>query len=385
MRATHELPPPAMTPSPVISIDAMGGDGGPAQAVAGLARVIRKAPGLRFLLHGDRAVLEPLLARRPAVAACAEIRHADDAVRMDDQPARAIRDRRGSSMWRALEAVRDGEAGVAISAGNTGALLAMSVLILRKAPGVDRPAIAVHWPADRPEGYNTVLDVGADLKADAHHLAQYAIMGAEYARLSLHIAEPRVGLLNLGTEPNKGPEELRHAARLIEAAAAREGAGFRYVGFVEGAHIPGSDVDVIVTDGFTGNIALKTAEGTAAMIRAALKEAFRSTWMSRIASLFAYTSLQRLRRRIDPRRVNGGVFLGLNGAVVKSHGGADAVGFASAVRLAAAMAERDFSAHVADQLGRLVPRPAVEAARETARPQAEGASGGASEGASRES
>jgi glycerol-3-phosphate acyltransferase PlsX len=344
-----------MTGSPVISIDAMGGDRGPAQAVAGLARVLKKAPGARFLVHGDAEVLRPLLARRRALAEASEIRHAPDTVRMDERPSRALREKRQSSMWHALEAVRSGEASVAVSAGNTGALLAMSVLILRKAPGVDRPAIAVHWPADRPEGYNTVLDVGADLRADPHQLAQYAVMGAEYARVSLGIAHPRVGLLNLGTEPTKGPEELREAAALIGALAGRPEAAFDYVGFVEGAHIPTNAVDVIVTDGFTGNIALKTAEGTAAMIRTALKQAFRSTPLSRLAGLFAYTSLQRLKKRIDPRRVNGGVFLGLDGAVVKSHGGADAIGFAAAVRLGLAMAERDFARHVAQQLVRLEP------------------------------
>lgn len=346
-------PPPAPAPSTVISIDAMGGDRGPAQVVAGLDRILRKEPGLRFLLHGDREALARLVERRGRLAAASEIVHAPDIVRMDDKPARALRERRDSSMWHAIEAVRAGRARVAISAGNTGALLAMSVLLLRKAPGVDRPAIAVHWPANRPERYNTVLDVGADLRASPQNLLEYAVMGAEYARLSMRIDRPRVGLLNLGTEPTKGPEDLHEAARLIGAAARSREAGFDFVGFVEGSDICGSAADVIVTDGFTGNIALKTAEGTAAFIRQALKDAFRSTWMSRVAALFAMTSLARLRKRIDPRRVNGGVFLGLQGSVVKSHGSADALGFASAVGLAARMAESDFSAHVARQLDKL--------------------------------
>ena len=342
-----------MSPSTVISIDAMGGDLGPGPVVAGLARVLRKRPDLRFVLHGPRETLEPLLARRRVIAAACELRHAPHVVPMEELPSRALRNRRDSSMWQALETVRRGEAGVAVSAGNTGALMAMAVISLRKARGVGRPAIAVHWPAARPEQFTTVLDVGADIRADPVHMAQYALMGAEYARLSLAIEHPRVGVLNLGTEPTKGPPELREAAERIEAAAARPGSGFAYHGFVEGKDIPTDAVDVVVTDGFTGNVALKTAEGTAAMIRTALKEAFRSTPISRLAGLFAYTSLQRLRKRIDPRRVNGGVFLGLDGAVVKSHGSADAIGFSSAVLLAGKMAEAGFTGRVARQIERL--------------------------------
>ncbi len=336
----------------VLSIDAMGGDRGPQPVVAALGRLARQKPGLGFLLHGPEPEIAPLLARARNLRGRVELRHAADTVRMDDLPARALRERRGSSMWQALEAVKAGEARVAFSAGNTGALLAMSVLILRKAPGVARPAIAVHWPAASASGFTTVLDVGADIRADPANLAQYAVMGAEYARLSFGLERPRVGLLNLGTEKTKGPEHLREAARLIEAAAARTGR-FSYAGFVEGSDLSGDRADVIVTDGFTGNVALKTAEGTAGFIRMALREAFKFSWASRFASLFAITSIQRLRKRIDPRRVNGGVFLGLGGAVVKSHGAADAVGLASALELAARMAESDFSERVASQLGKL--------------------------------
>ncbi len=338
-----------MTDTPVIAIDLMGGDRGPAPLIAGLMRIAKARPALRFLLHGPEDEIKPLLRR--SLLGRAEIRHCPDTVRMDDAPARTLRDRRESSMWGAVEAVARGEAQVAVSAGNTGALLAMSVFHLRKAPGVVRPAIAVHWPADRAEGFNTVLDVGADIRAEPVQLAQYAVMGAEYARLSFGLALPRVGLLNIGAEDTKGPERLRETGALIAAAAA--GGRFAYAGFAEGSDLPGKSLDVIVTDGFTGNIALKTAEGTAAFIRSALREAFRFSWASRFASLFAITSIERLRRRIDPRRVNGGVFLGLGGAVVKSHGAADAVGFASALELAARMAETDFTAEVASQLGKL--------------------------------
>ena len=313
----------------------------------------RRIPASTSWCTGPEPELAPLLARRRGLSGRYEIRHAPEKVAMDTQPSRALRARQGSSMWNALESVRSGEAGVVVSAGNTGALLAMAVLSLRKARGVGRPAIAVHWPALRPEGYTTVLDVGADIRADPAHMAQYALMGAEYARLSLGIACPRVGLLNVGTEPTKGPQALAEAAERIEEAAGRSDGGFTYAGFVEGADISRATVDVIVTDGFTGNVALKTAEGTATMIRTALKEAFGSTPLSKLAALFAWGSFNRLKRRIDPRRVNGGVFLGLDGAVVKSHGSADAIGFAAAVRLAAKMAESAFPAHVAAQIAHL--------------------------------
>lgn len=337
----------------ILSIDAMGGDRGPGPVVGGLARALRKDPRLHFLLHGDRDVLSKHLKREPKLKDVAEIRHAPDRVEMAARSVEALRTGKQSSMWRALRSVADGEASVAVSSGNTGALLAMSVLILRKAPGVDRPAIAVHWPGDHPAGYTTMLDMGADINADADNLIQYAVMGTEYCRTSLGVATPRVGLLNIGTESRKGPPILHDAAVRIEELARRPEAGFSYVGFVEGTHIPTGDVDVIVTDGFTGNVALKTGEATARFIRSALKRAYTHTWLSRFAYLFALTSLQRLGRRIDPRRVNGGVFLGLGGTVVKSHGDADSLGFSTALLLAARLAERNFPQRLAAQLAKL--------------------------------
>jgi glycerol-3-phosphate acyltransferase PlsX len=253
-------------------------------------------------------------------------------------------------MWRALDTVANGEAKVVVSSGNTGALMAMAIFILRKAPGIDRPAIAANWPSRAPHGFNTVLDMGADVRADPRNLFQYAVMGAEYAHINFGIERPRVGLLNMGTEPGKGPQELRDAAALIEAAGSDR---FDYVGFVEGNDISRNIADVFVTDGFTGNVALKAAEGTANFISEALRDAFRHSFWSKFGGLFAVTSLQRMRQRIDPRRANGGVFLGLNGAVVKSHGGADEVGFASAIEVAAKMAETDFPNLVAAQLAKL--------------------------------
>ena len=238
-----------------------------------------------------------------------------------------MRNGKETSMWSTIEAVRNREASVAVSCGNTGALMAVSMIRLRKIEGVNRPAIAGLWPSRNPHGFNILLDCGADVRADAEDLLQYALMGASYARNGLDLDRPRVGLMNVGTEDHKGRAELRVAAEMIAQVAPT--VGFEFVGFVEGRDLPSDRVDVIVTDGFTGNIALKTGEGTATLIREFLREAFSYSPMSRFASLLAYTSLRRLSKRIDPRRVNGGVFLGLNGTVVKSHGSADATGIAA--------------------------------------------------------
>lgn len=231
----------------------------------------------------------------------------------------------------------------------------MASMVLRRAPGVDRAAIAVHWPANSSNGYNVVLDMGADIKADAANLVQYAVMGAEYSRLAFGTAEPRVGILNVGSEDMKGRPELHDAKAMLEQATSTGNPGFSFVGFVEGTDILSDRVEVIVTDGFTGNIAMKASEGTAAFIRQAMKEAFSHSVLSRLGTLFALTSLRRLRQRIDPRRVNGGIFLGVNGGVVKSHGSADPVGHASAVHLAAKLASNDFPALLAGQLAKLEP------------------------------
>lgn len=334
----------------VISVDAMGGDLGPAAVVAGLAISARINPDIRFILHGPEGELTRLLRRRKQLAERTEIRHAPDVVPMSAKPSKVARKARGTSMHSALQAVASGEASTAVSCGNTGALMLMSMLTLKKAPGVDRPAIGVFWPSRGPAGYNIVLDVGADIRADPTNLLQYAVMGAEYARVGLDMDRPRVGLLNVGAEESKGGDDLRRAAEMIAAAAVRPEADFSFIGFVEGGDILSDRVDVIVTDGFTGNVALKTAEGTAKLVADALKEAFEHSFISKLAALAAYPSLQRLKKRVDPRRVNGGVFLGLNGAVVKSHGAADATGVASAVKLAATMGLSGFQHRVAEQV-----------------------------------
>ncbi|MCG6110601.1 MAG: phosphate acyltransferase PlsX [Paracoccus sp.] len=345
--------PNASTPTPrapetggsvVISVDAMGGDRGPSVVVAGMAESAEKNPEVRFIVHGDQAVLEGLIARRKVLAGRCDIRHAGGVVTMHDKPSQIVRKGEGTSMWSALESVKRGEAQVAVSCGNTGALMALSMLRLRKLPGVNRPAIACLWPSRNPQGFNILLDVGADIRADAHDLLQYALMGASYARNGLGLDLPRVGLLNVGTEEHKGRAELKQAHDLIEAAAA---GNFTYVGFVEGGDLPSARVDVIVTDGFTGNVALKTGEGVAKLVGDFLKDAFSNSIMSKFAALLAMTSLKRLQKRIDPRRVNGGIFLGLNGTVVKSHGSADATGVSAAIKLAFTLAESGFQDRLA--------------------------------------
>lgn len=328
----------------IISVDAMGGDKGPTAVVAGLELSARKNPDIGFILHGPEAELRPLVDRQNLGARC-EIRDAPEVVRMDDKPSQVLRSGQNTSMWSAIEAVKNGEAEVCVSCGNTGALMILSVMRLRKLPGVDRPAIACLWPSRNASGFNVMLDVGADIKADEHDLLRYALMGMSYARNGLGLERPRVGVLNLGTEEHKGRAELKEAHDLIAAAAP--GGDFEFVGFVEGGDIPSDRVDVIVTDGFTGNVALKTGEGTASLIRDFLREAFAATPLSRIAALLALTSLRRLSKRIDPRRVNGGVFLGLNGTVVKSHGSADATGVSAAIKLAFTLARSGFNTRLA--------------------------------------
>ena len=334
----------------VVSVDAMGGDRGPSAVVAGLVDSAEKNDEIAFILHGDGNVLEPLVRRRRLADRC-EIRHAERVISMGDKPSHAMRNGKGTSMWATIEAVSRGEAQAAVSCGNTGALMALSMIQLRKLPGVSRPAIACLWPSRNPQGFNVMLDVGADIRADEQDLLQFAMMGGSYARNGLGIARPRIGLLNVGTEEHKGRQELKAAHDLIADAAQQ--ASLDFVGFVEGGDIPSTKLDVIVTDGFTGNVALKTGEGTAKLISDLLAEAFRFTPLSRLAAVLALTSLKRLQKRIDPRRVNGGVFLGLNGTVVKSHGSADATGVSAAIKLAFKLAQSGFTEKLAARVASL--------------------------------
>jgi len=334
----------------VISIDAMGGDHGPSAVVAGMSDAAAKNSDLHFIVHGPQAELERLISRRGLAGHC-DIRDAPDVVKMDDKPSQVMRYGQETSMWSAIEAVRNDEAQVCVSCGNTGALMLVAMVRLKKLPGVNRPAIACLWPSRNPGGFNVMLDVGADIKADAEDLLQYALMGASYARNGLGVPKPRIGLLNNGTEEHKGRAELKAAHDLIDDRA--DAGGYVFVGFVEGGDIPSARVDVVVTDGFTGNVALKTGEGTATLIRDFLKDAFRATPLSRIAAVLALTSLRRLTNRIDPRRVNGGVFLGLNGTVVKSHGSADATGVSAAIKLAYKLAATGFNERLAARVASL--------------------------------
>ncbi|WP_282025882.1 phosphate acyltransferase PlsX [Limimaricola cinnabarinus] len=330
-----------------LSVDAMGGDQGPAIVAEGVRKFLSSDPAAQVLLHGQREILEPHFADTQ-IADRVEIVHATDVVAMTDKPSNVMRNGKATSMWSAVEALRDRRAEACVSCGNTGALMAVSMIRLRKAEGVNRPAIACLWPSRNAQGFNVMLDVGADIRADQDDLLAYALMGASYARNGLGLVRPRVGLLNVGTEEHKGRAELKVASEMIAAAADK--GDFDYLGFVEGGDIPSARVDVIVTDGFTGNVALKTGEGTATLISGLLREAFLSSAVSKLAALLSRAAMSRLKTRIDPRQVNGGVFLGLNGLVVKSHGSADATGVCAALSLAARLARSDFSERLANRI-----------------------------------
>jgi glycerol-3-phosphate acyltransferase PlsX len=306
-----------------ISIDAMGGDHGPAVVIPALMMVATRRPDIRFVIYGREELVRPELAKFPKLAEVSEFFHCEIAVRMDDKPSQALRHGRWkSSMWKAVEAVKSGTADACISAGNTGALMAMSKFCLRTMATIDRPAIAALWPTLR--GESVVLDVGATIGADAHQLIDFAILGTGMARSVFGIARPTVGLLNVGVE------EIKEAGRMLREANM---ASMSYHGFVEGDDIGKGTVDVVVTEGFAGNIALKTAEGTARQIAGYLRAAMSRTLMAKIGYVFAKGAFDRLREKMDVGRSNGGVFLGLNGIVVKSHGGADSDGFAAAIEL----------------------------------------------------
>ncbi|MBJ3761862.1 phosphate acyltransferase PlsX [Maribius pontilimi] len=335
----------------------MGSDNGPAVVVDGIAKSAAINPDVSFILHGRASELEPLVAKRK-LGHRVTIADAQDVVSMDDKPSHVMRNGKDTSMWSAIESVRQNDAQVAVSCGNTGALMAISMIRLRKLEGVNRPAIACLWPSRNPSGFNVMLDVGADIRADQDDLLQYALMGASYARNGLGLTRPRIGLLNVGTEEHKGRAELKVAHDLIEKNA--RSAEFDFVGFVEGGDIPSDRVDVIVTDGFTGNVALKTGEGTAALIRDLLREAFNHSILSKLAAVLALGSLKRLQKRIDPRRVNGGIFLGLNGTVVKSHGSADATGVSAAIKLAVTLAEGNFNERLAARVASAEGHPVQE-------------------------
>ena len=320
-----------------IALDAMGGDVGASVVIPGAAISLTRHPDTEFLLFGDRGTIDVQLAKYPALKAVSSVIHTDVAVSMHDKPSQALRrGRKTSSMWLAIEAVKKGEADVAVSAGNTGALMAMARFCLRTLPGVDSPAIAAVWPTVR--GDSVVLDLGATIGGDAQHLVTLALLGSAMASVLFDLARPTVGLLNIGVEEIKGREEVREAAELLREMNLPQ---LEYVGFVEGDGIGRGAADVIVAEGFSGNIALKAAEGTARQISEFLREALSRRFLSRIGYLLARPAFRALRDKLDPSKSNGGVLLGLNGVVVKSHGGTDADGFAYAVDVGYEMARYD--------------------------------------------
>jgi glycerol-3-phosphate acyltransferase PlsX len=331
-----------------IALDAMGGDHGPAVVVAGAELALRRNPASEFLFFGDGAQVAPLIDARPELKAVSQLTHTEVAVRMDAKPSQALRyGRWKSSMWLAIAAVKKGDADVAISGGNTGALMAMAKFELKMLPGIDRPAIAAVWPTVR--GESIVLDLGASIGADAEHLVNLAMMGAATARILLGIERPTVGLLNIGVEEVKGLEPVREAGRMLREEKLPN---LDYVGFVEGDDIGQGKVDVVVTEGFAGNIALKAAEGTARQMGEYIRAAMSRTLGARIGYLFARSAFRQLKERIDPRRSNGGVFLGLNGIVIKSHGGTDAEGFAAAIGVGHGVVREELLAKISFTLGR---------------------------------
>jgi len=334
-----------LTQSLVISIDAMGGDHGPSVVIPACAKALDGLGGAKLVLHGDEAVIGPELARHKALAAVAEVRHTDRVIAMDEKPAQAMRRGKGTSMWNAVEEVREGKASVALSAGNTGALMAISMLTLRMSADLDRPALVASIPHSK--GVTTYLDAGANVDCDAARLVEFAIMGEAYHRAAYGVARPTVGLLNVGSEEMKGHEEVREANRVL-----REGhLDLDYKGFVEGDDITSGAVNVVVTDGFTGNVALKAMEGVARFMFGELRSALTDGPVTRLGALLARGSLLRFRDRMSPPPA--APLLGLNGLVLKCHGGADARDFAKAVKAAGDLAQSGFASEIERNMRRL--------------------------------
>ena len=330
-----------------IALDAMGGDHAPQVVIAGADMARERHPDLHFLMFGDQSRLEELVTSRPHLAARTSIEHTAEAVEADAKPSQVLRQGRDTSMRLAIDAVKDGRASAAVSAGNTGALMALAKFVLKTLPGIERPAIASLMPTRRSE--TVVLDLGANAECDADNLVQFAVMGEVFARAVLGITKPTVGLLNIGTEDVKGNDTIRQAA----AALRNSTLPIEFRGFVEGTDLTSGKVDVVVTDGFTGNVALKVAEGIVGLYSQFLREAFKSSMFAKVGYALAKPALQLVRRRLDPRRYNGAMFLGLNGIVVKSHGNTDAVGFANAIGVAADLVEQGTNQWIITELHRL--------------------------------
>lgn len=318
----------------IISLDAMGGDHGPEVVLAGADIALERKPHLRFVIFGEEDAVLPVLKKHPKLLAVSEFVNCDISISMDDKPSKALRRGRWKSgMWKAVEAVKHNDASACISAGNTGALMVMSKFCLRTLPGIDRPAMSAIWPTLK--GESIVLDVGANIGATASQLVEFAVMGSAMARALSENSKPSVGLLNIGVEEVKGLDNIREAGQILRDSDIDS---MHYHGFVEGNDIGAGTVDVVVTEGFSGNIALKTAEGTAKQMARHLRDAMSRTLMAKIGYLFAKNAFDFLRAKLDPRNSNGAVLLGLNGVVIKSHGGTDKEGFAAAVEMGHDMA-----------------------------------------------
>ena len=335
-----------MEGGPRIAIDAMGGDGGPVSMIAGASRALRKDRSLQFAFYGDEAQVRAELDHHGNLADNSTIIHSPESIEASEKPSQAIRRARTTSMGMAINAVKEGKADAALSGGNTGALMAMSKLALRTMPGIDRPALAALLPT-LGETDVIMLDLGANTECDAQNLVQFAVMGAAYARCVLGISSPRVKLLNIGTEELKGTDELKDAAALLREA---DYLPFKFDGFTEGDQLSRGGVDVVVTDGFSGNIALKTAEGTARFVTDLLRRAFKSSLRSKAGFALSRPALNLLKVHLDPNNHNGAVFLGLNGLVVKSHGGANPKGVANAIGVAARMVRNEITRKIGDDL-----------------------------------
>lgn len=338
-----------MTNSLTIAIDAMGGDYGPEVVVPAAALALPQiGNGVRFQFYGREDLIRKFLNSNPSLMSVSDVIHTDKAISNDEKPSTALRAGKDSSMRLAIDAVKEGRAQAVVSAGNTGALMAMAKMVLKCLPGISRPAIASVFPTRA--GDIVMLDLGANVSCDAEILTQFAVLGSVYSRIVKGVATPSVGLLNIGSEDMKGHDEIRAAASILSNVKFPG----RYHGFVEGDDIPMGTVDVVVTDGFTGNVALKVAEGVSDLTTHMLKEAFKSSLLAKLGAILAYGALKKMKRKMDPRAYNGGMFLGLNGICVKSHGGMNAYGFSNAILVAANLVRNDYNSRVAQEIERVM-------------------------------
>ncbi|MDI9348950.1 MAG: phosphate acyltransferase PlsX [Candidatus Symbiobacter sp.] len=342
----------SMTAPCVIALDVMGGDKAPDLVIEGAAIARIGHPNVSFLLIGPEDRINTLLSRHLALRQVSVIQHTETWIDNNEKPSKALRTGRNSSMGLAITAVAEGRASACVSAGNTGALMAMAKIILRPLDGIDRPAIASYLPTRR--GETVMLDLGANTQCDANNLFQFAVLGNAFARVVLSITKPKIGLLNVGSEEMKGHDELRSASQMLRDSRLCD----QFVGFIEGDDITSGAVDVVVTDGFTGNVALKSAEGTAKMIAQVLRESIVHSWLAKLGYPFLTLAIKKFRLRVDPRRYNGAVFLGLNGIAVKSHGGTDAVGYANAIKVAIDLVQHEFLNDLRREIDGLIgPKP----------------------------